>query len=222
MTYEDIRNQILSYDAMLAFASSYEAIDSKWFDEIDAFTAQMFFIVEKAKHHGFWHGLRFIGENSNISLLFPKKYRDKFATSRIISAILEISCSCTNWYYLDNKGIPYIFQIPLTEKSCIDKSVSVVYMRFEILSNGCGLMKKYTTLYNPTKKTYSTATHVHEKYMSNLYRCPKTGLSYPPCNTCSTMKVKTKRCGGCVLVSYCSKKCQKKDWKTHKAICKKT
>lgn len=28
------------------------------------------------------------------------------------------------------------------------------------------------------------------------------------------------RCGGCKLTSYCSKECQKNDWKTHKHICK--
>ena len=27
-------------------------------------------------------------------------------------------------------------------------------------------------------------------------------------------------CSRCQLVSYCSRECQKKDWKTHKKVCK--
>ena len=27
-------------------------------------------------------------------------------------------------------------------------------------------------------------------------------------------------CSGCLMVSYCSRECQKKDWKTHKSLCK--
>merc|ERR1719150_557862 len=27
-------------------------------------------------------------------------------------------------------------------------------------------------------------------------------------------------CSGCLMISYCSKKCQKADWKSHKALCK--
>ena len=30
-----------------------------------------------------------------------------------------------------------------------------------------------------------------------------------------------KRCGGCRLVTFCSKECQKKNWKTHKKVCGK-
>ena len=38
------------------------------------------------------------------------------------------------------------------------------------------------------------------------------------CSVCS--KKGSKKCSNCKLQFYCSKQCQKKDWKNHKAICK--
>ena len=39
------------------------------------------------------------------------------------------------------------------------------------------------------------------------------------CNVCNTDH-KLKRCSACNIVGYCSKECQKKDWKQHKISCK--
>ncbi|CAL4084258.1 unnamed protein product, partial [Meganyctiphanes norvegica] len=44
------------------------------------------------------------------------------------------------------------------------------------------------------------------------------------CYTCGVLaseKVCLHRCAGCQLVSYCSKKCQKTNWKLHRVLCKK-
>ncbi|CAL4157701.1 unnamed protein product [Meganyctiphanes norvegica] len=43
------------------------------------------------------------------------------------------------------------------------------------------------------------------------------------CNNCCTLTTKSQpiqRCAGCHLVSYCSRNCQKNDWKKHKIFCK--
>lgn len=39
------------------------------------------------------------------------------------------------------------------------------------------------------------------------------------CKTCLKENVKLLTCGRCKSVHYCSKDCQKKDWKSHKAVC---
>ena len=39
------------------------------------------------------------------------------------------------------------------------------------------------------------------------------------CKTCLKENVKLLTCGRCKSVFYCSKDCQKKDWKTHKTVC---
>ena len=54
----------------------------------------------------------------------------------------------------------------------------------------------------------------------NYRKCERSGLDYPPCFTCFRTDEKLRRCGICRTVAYCSKECQKKDWKKHKKICK--
>ncbi|TPX48830.1 hypothetical protein SeMB42_g02842 [Synchytrium endobioticum] len=41
-----------------------------------------------------------------------------------------------------------------------------------------------------------------------------------PCATCGVMSTSHLRCGGCKVVFYCNRNCQKEDWKAHKAECK--
>ena len=49
----------------------------------------------------------------------------------------------------------------------------------------------------------------------NLPRVEFLGM----CKTCLKENVKLQKCGRCKSVFYCSKDCQKKDWKSHKAVC---
>lgn len=39
------------------------------------------------------------------------------------------------------------------------------------------------------------------------------------CNSDECSNKASLRCGNCKIVKYCSKQCQKKDWKRHKTIC---
>ncbi|KAI0862481.1 putative MYND domain protein [Xylaria cubensis] len=41
------------------------------------------------------------------------------------------------------------------------------------------------------------------------------------CNTCGKASSQLKRCAKCSTTLYCSRDCQKADWKTHKKICSK-
>ncbi|CAP65695.1 uncharacterized protein PODANS_7_960, partial [Podospora anserina S mat+] len=50
-----------------------------------------------------------------------------------------------------------------------------------------------------------------------------TQLTMSSCTTCSksASEVPLKRCAKCTLTEYCSRECQKQDWKAHKKICGK-
>ena len=48
--------------------------------------------------------------------------------------------------------------------------------------------------------------------MTTEHRCPNDGCNKPA----------TSRCAGCNAVWYCSKDCQKRDWRHHKLACKPT
>jgi len=45
-------------------------------------------------------------------------------------------------------------------------------------------------------------------------------LAKKRCGACGSL-TNTKACGGCGRVSYCSRACQKKDWRAHKPVCKR-
>jgi hypothetical protein len=47
---------------------------------------------------------------------------------------------------------------------------------------------------------------------------PATMTSDPPCFICKNPS--SSRCSGCANARYFSTACQKKDWKTHKLVCK--
>ena len=49
----------------------------------------------------------------------------------------------------------------------------------------------------------------------------KNKLNGKRCNYCNKIDGKLKTCTRCKQAFYCSKKCQKKDWKNHKKVCKK-
>lgn len=56
----------------------------------------------------------------------------------------------------------------------------------------------------------------------NLVQAPTLALKQAVCFSCWDVSSNLSRCNACKRVSYCSAKCQKKDWnRNHKKICKK-
>ena len=54
---------------------------------------------------------------------------------------------------------------------------------------------------------------------NNLYLKWKNVTSIKYCNDCYSSDRKLKTCNKCKQVMYCSKNCQKRDWKLHKSVC---
>ena len=45
------------------------------------------------------------------------------------------------------------------------------------------------------------------------------GGDFRTCIRCGKMTPKNKRCSGCMWARYCSRDCQKADWRTHRSVC---
>jgi hypothetical protein len=92
------------------------------------------------------------------------------------------------------------------------------------------------TGYVPTKKIlirlHQTHSFKSELFEYILQSASKLSSSLKPltqlttneawqnmCSTCGEGNVKTMLCSGCHNIRYCSKKCQKADWKNHKRMC---
>jgi hypothetical protein len=45
------------------------------------------------------------------------------------------------------------------------------------------------------------------------------GGDFRTCIRCGNMEPKNKRCSGCMWARYCSRDCQKADWRTHRSVC---
>merc|ERR1719317_16606 len=59
----------------------------------------------------------------------------------------------------------------------------------------------------------------HETKRGKLNR-PKLEPPPPRCSFCDKLLTKPLSCGQCKTARYCSRNCQRKDWKTHKKTCR--
>ena len=63
------------------------------------------------------------------------------------------------------------------------------------------------------------APFVRQPLKVELSKYADKGL--PACHYCQTGTEALKACGACKKTRYCSRECQKKDFKVHKKVCKK-
>ncbi len=200
-------NISLPEDVIIACGYAQQVTKEKLFGNINMLISQMFFTIQKTDFGGFEYGAKILEKFSDIAELFPEKY--KSITPDIISTIRGVSYPHVNWYYLDNGNAANVFQIPILEKSSNDDKINITIMRFVIVPTGCW-----------TKKWVSPYVHADRKMNYTIADMENIKLSdAQPCKICNTTEKETKKCGNCEMVSYCSRKCQKKDWKKHKAVC---
>ncbi len=234
-------SQELSEDVKRA-CSAAASITPKILDGLKMIPKCMYHNLIKGKHDVFIYDIHFIANFSDDSLSFlPEKMRKSIA-SDVISIILKMPGIWVNFCYLDanpakrnfvrnldikpQSGIDIgssdakrsvnIFHIPIMEKNH-EGPIMPNITRYEI-AKGKWTRKDYSVGIVVEQNT-SEIEELSKSLLKNLYTCPKTGLCYPPCLVCKTTKAKTKRCSKCMSVYYCSRKCQKKNWKQHKAAC---
>jgi hypothetical protein len=56
-------------------------------------------------------------------------------------------------------------------------------------------------------------------YSSGISLSPLNLIKLSVCAGSDCDKIGSRDCSGCLKESYCSEKCQKKDWKAHKSLC---
>lgn len=175
----------------------------------------------RTRHGHFSIKLVLIKDFSNDSIL-RKEPKRKNLTSDVVSIMKNISGYYVNWYYLDENRFINIFQVQIIRNYRINEPIEVKVTRYETTRKKCTKISgtlHFVELLEPSGLRTKLPDNFREE---DMYKHPITGQPYPPCSVCHNMKVKTKRCDQCAIVYYCGRKCQKKDWKTHKVACKKT
>lgn len=67
-----------------------------------------------------------------------------------------------------------------------------------------------------TKARKTTDMRAREEFKGDVE--PDVGREVMLCGACGRVD-NVKKCGGCGVVAYCGKECQKKDWEMHKQVC---
>jgi hypothetical protein len=65
----------------------------------------------------------------------------------------------------------------------------------------------------------NTHSYISDEEIRKVNQCIAKNTKF--CDTCNKAGYSFKRCGRCKKTIYCSRECQKKDWKTHKKNCLK-
>lgn len=178
-----------------------------------------YYDMVKTKHGGSFYTLRTITDFLDVLSFLKNNIIRKTIAADAILVMQNVPGACISWYYLDDEGDINIFHVPIISKLCTNQLIQLKMTEYKISDSGW--YRNLRSLdFNPGQHNPHGQIKIKTNMgVNNLYKCPKTGLPYAPCRVCKEA-VKTWRCSGCNLVNYCSKECQKKDWKTHKAICK--
>ncbi len=201
---------VLAYEASSQMTSVLQK-SKDWTDKL--------YFMEKAKHNTFMFRSVSSAKILHDTLSFLKKDNREAVAENIISNAenapdsYSFCCLCDK-----NRMIVWVFpSIGEFNEDKINAELILyalfpgTYARKAVTLKGMPFEK-----YHVIKKKIKCITTSKDE---GLYRCPKSGFLYPPCCVCGTLKSKTKRCSKCRVVYYCSKTCQKKDWKTHKTEC---
>eukprot|EP01084_Bolivina_argentea_P232018 391140_1 len=132
---------------------------------------------------------------------------------------------------LDYKRAKYFYKMAALS----NKFDASTYLMYSILMKDCGNLRLSLKFYKKSQKLNDKITYSfvdkklvikHEKLMDSFDICAvideeKRVNIFDECNWCHKQGFEFKICGGCKLSFYCSKKCQKLDWKlgTHKIFC---
>ena len=97
---------------------------------------------------------------------------------------------------------------------------------YNLSGQGIGVITEFLDLQNANhlayflKKYRRSNEKIHEEKWGNM-RCSNTvcGVTRAECNARRQLRRSFSKCKSCRVARYCSRKCQKADWKTHKKNC---
>lgn len=116
----------------------------------------------------------------------------------------------------NNKGIPKSAPWPL---SCNDSDLArVILTKLEELA----VRKELSVVQSATKEENSLSDSIWATMKGQI----EDGFLSQSCTECradgKSPSITMQRCGGCGNAWYCSRECQRTDWKHHKSFCKKS
>lgn len=110
--------------------------------------------------------------------------------------------------------IAYLHHLPILRKANIGKEVSILTVGFIDHSS-----KSFVNTFVLKEFPEPHLITFYESLLGAKFKCEKTSRDLMICMKCGFSDRIVRRCTGCSFVRYCSKECQRADWKNHKELC---
>jgi len=153
--------------------------------------------------------------------LSTKENRKRFIITAVqINRVLKFMGREVNTKFADYVQLFVMKAVHIHEKGWVTIPYELAYYEFDIDDGSAD--EEFMNEFSCQDK-YNSITQILDWAVQNVLKDAFHDYKYPKkaiCTRCASEGAKMQLCGNCRVAKYCSRECQKLDWKDHKPRCK--